>query len=324
MKKNIFFLWGEEGLLIDRKIEQIITEYTTEIECEPEIIYLDSENMRPEELEAELENNSLFSLYRVIIIKKPAWLEKDKGKNSPVGPIEALLKRYLDNRADNQVLILTASKHDSTHPLVKWLNKNSTTIHCQSNYQEKVKWINSEFQQRRCNVESGVPQMIVHSEQDMYYMQNLIDKLCLIKVEGLITREDVETEINMKENIKIFRLTDALLRKDIKDSWKSYIMLLEQGEHPIFFLYMIVKQFIMLAKIKFYYENGYNRSMIRNATGLKDFMIEKFAKRIHNFTWENIYMLFVRFLEVDLKMKTTGQNEKILIETLIMEICIKK
>ncbi len=324
-KNDVYFIWGEEPFLIDVKINEIITRLKEQSGEEPELNYLDTDESGPVELLETLEFNSLFALQRVLIIKRPSWLGKAKRKAAKSGDIEKVFRDYLQREHEGQVLIITAVEHNSSNALVKLLDKEATVVNCKAaGSQYLTNWINDEFSMRKCNIKPAAVNMLARSGQDMYYLQNLIEKLCLAGDGKVINEADVEEELNNKEEIKIFKLTDALLARNLKTSFAAYYQLLVQGEHPIFFLYMIVRQFISLGKVKYYQEKGCNKLEIAEKTSMKEFNVRKMSEYARNFSWEEIQELFGRFLQADLSFKSTGQDEKIIMETLLIEVCNRK
>lgn len=324
-KNDVYFIWGEEPFLIDAKINEIIAQLREQSGEEPELTYVDADELSPVELLETLEFNSLFALQRVLIIKRPSWLGKTKRKAARGSDIEKVFRDYLQSEHEGQVLIVTADEHNSSNALVKLLDKEAAVVNCKAaSSQFLTNWINDEAAMRKCSIKPAAVNMLARSGQDMYYLQNLIEKICLAGNGQVINETDVEEELNSKDEIKIFKLTDALLARNPKSAFAAYYQLLVQGEHPIFFLYMIVRQFITLGKVKHYQEKGCNKLEIAEKTGLKEFNVRKMSEYARNFSWEEIQELFGRFLQADLSFKSTGQDEKIIMETLLVEICNKK
>lgn len=321
-KNTVYFMWGEEPFLIDAKINEIIAQVRQQSGEEPELTYVDADELGPVEFLETLEFNSLFALQRVLIIKRPSWLGKSKRKVARGSDIEKIFRDYLQREHEGQILIITASEHNSSNALVKLLDKEATAVNCKAaGSQYLTNWINEEFAAHNCRIKPAAVNMLARSGQDMYYLQNLIEKLCLTGEDKVINEADVEEELDSKDEIKIFKLTDALLARNIKSAFAAYYQLLVQGEHPIFFLYMIVRQFIALGKVKYYQEKGCNKLEIVEKTGLKEFNVRKMSDYARHFSWEELQELFSRFLQADISFKSTGQDEKIIMETLLIEIC---
>lgn len=321
MESQLYLIWGKEAFLIDQEIDRI-TRQLGERGEEPELLRLDGDELTARELREQLEFSSLFSLHRVAIIKRPYWLGKGKKRGNKSADYIKAVNDYLDGAGPGQTLIFTTGEIDKTNPLIKRLNKEARIIECNPPDKKLLgKWITEQFKQRGQSCTSGVVKRLQGSGQDMYYLFNLIEKLSL-QVEGrTIEDKDLEQELDTRDEIKVFKLTDALLRRDLKGSMQAFHQLLEQGEHPLLFLNLTVRQLAGMARIKDYREKGFSNKEIANITGMKDFMIRKFTDSGRHFSWEEIRRFFTLCLDIDRKIKNTSQDSVFLLESLIIEIC---
>ncbi|MDD2372908.1 MAG: DNA polymerase III subunit delta [Syntrophomonadaceae bacterium] len=322
---NMYFIWGEEAFLMDRKIKEIHSLMQEESGEEVELLYLDGDELSPPRLLEELEFSPLFSLQRMVVIKRPSWLGKSRRKSSRNEEILKVLQGYLQRQTPGQTLIITAAEHNSTNALVKLLDKQATVIECKpANPQYLANWIKAEFTARGRKINTAGLSLMVKSGQDMYYLYNLIEKLSLVSEGKTISEKDIEEQVSSRDEIKVFKLTDALLDRNLKASFRAFYQLLEQGEHPVFILFMIVRQFSSLGKVKYYQENRTDMKEISRLTGMRDFAVKKLLSQTRNFSWDEIQYLFKQFLEADIRFKSTSQNDKTIMEGLLIEICGKK
>ncbi len=321
-KKNIYFLWGSDSYLIDREVAGIHTRTTRERGEEAEVIYLNADELNAYELLEAIQFSPLFSLQRILVIRNPWWLGKSEKRGGKFAEIEQVLADYMRQDFPDQILVLTASEHRIANKLVKMLDNEATVIACKPlSSQQLAEWVTGEFASRGLNAEKAAINMMAKSGQDMYYLQNLIEKTALMVKGRSVVTADIEDELESKIEVKVFRLSDALLKRDPIASLKTYNQLLAQGEHPILFLYIIVRQFMALAKVKYYSEKSYSNRHIAEQTGLKEFMVNKMLDNCRRFSWDELQRLFQTFLYTDNKFKSSSLDDKILMETLIVEIC---
>ena len=187
-----------------------------------------------------------------------------------------------------------------------------------------LKWIKKELEIRNCSIKPDAAELLAKSGQDMYYLQNLIDKLCLLLKDGTIEQGDVEEQLNKREEIKVFKLTDALLNRDAKGSLSAYYQLIAQGEHPLVSLRVITRQFMTLSKVKSYLEKGLNNKQIAELIGQKEFAVRKMAEKSRNFAWEEVRSVFTKLLQADLDLKSSAKSSDTIMEMFIIEVCSKK
>lgn len=322
---KLYFIWGEEIFLIDQKIKEIHHLMQQESGEEVELLYLDADELNPQQLLEELEFSPLFALQRMVVIKRPPWLGKSQRKTSRNEGIMKVLQDYLQRDLGGQTLVITAAEHNGSNPLVKLLDKEAVVHECKSATPQYLSgWIKDEFAARGRKIDTGAVNMLAKSGQDMYYLSNLIEKICLGYQGGTISVKEIDEQLDTRDEIKVFKLTDALLERNLTASFRSFYQLLEQGEHPIFILYMTVRQFLSMGKVKHYQESGADSKEISRLTGMKDFVIKKLLGQARNFTWAEIETLFKQFLDADIRFKSSGQDEKTIMEGLIIQICTKK
>ncbi len=243
-KNQVYFLWGEEAYLIDREIDTIHARMREGSEDEVELLCLDGDDLTPQQPLQNLEFTSLFSLRRMVVIKRPPLAGKVKTQSCRSDEIKKVLEGYLRQNIEGQTLVITALEHDGNNALVKMLDKEATVIQFKvASPQYITQWVKDECQRRGCTINADAVNVVARSGQDLYYLENLIEKMSLMNVGGKINANDVEAELENKEEIKVFKLTDALLNRNLSASFRAYYQLVEQGEQPLLFLYMIVRRF---------------------------------------------------------------------------------
>lgn len=323
-ESSLYFLWGKEQFLLDQQVKKIVEQVSERVGEEPEVLHLDTDEISPRELREHLEFSPLFNLYRVAVIKRPYWLGKGKKRGNKSEEFIRVINDYLDSAPQGQTLILTAEVLEKTNALIKRLSKEAQIIECKyPNTKYLSGWIKDQFAARERSCTPEVLNRLINSGQDMYYLYNLIEKLCL-QVEGrIINEQDIEKELSGRDEIKVFKVTDSLLRRDLPGSMQAFHQLLEQGEYPLLFLNMTARQFAGMAKVKAYQEKGYDNKQIAEITSMKDFPVRKFADSGRHFSWEEIKRIFSVCFDCDFKIKSTSQDAIILMEGLIIEICTK-
>ncbi|KUG04285.1 dna polymerase iii delta subunit [hydrocarbon metagenome] len=319
---SIYFLWGKEHFLLNKQINQIVAEICEQLGEMPEVLHFDTDEITPREFREQLDFSPLFDLYRVAVIKRPYWLGKGKKRGNKSEEFIQAVNDYLDSDPRGQTLIFTAEVLEKTNPLVKRFNKEARIIECNNpDARYLSKWITDEFAARDRTCTSEVVKRLVNSGQDMYYLHNLIEKLCLQAEERKINEKDIEAEFSVRDEIKVFKLTDALLKRNLPGSLQAFHQLLEQGEHPLLFLIMTARQMASMARVKAYQEQGYNNKKIAEITSMKDFMVRKFADSGRHFSWKEIEACFALCMDIDFKIKNTSQDAVYLMEGLIIDIC---
>jgi DNA polymerase III subunit delta len=322
MLENNYFLWGEESYLIDRKIREIIAAIARENGEMPEVVEVDADEMGALELGQTLDFSPLFALSRVVIIKKPVWMGKSTRKVRKITESLQVLEDYFQRDHSGQVLIITAPENNASNPVTKLLAKKAQVINLKApSPRELEEWCQAELTRHQVKVAPAALFRMFNSGQDMYYLQNLIEKLSLIAGAETIGIKEMEEQLDSKQEVKIFKLTDALLNRNLKAALTAFYQLQEQGEHHLLLLHMISRQYLTLSKIKYCHELGYSNAEIGEETGQKEYVVRKMLEKSTQFHRSEIRRIFERLLAVDTSFKREGKDPKILMEALLVELC---
>lgn len=325
MPANTYYLWGEENYLIDREIARIIEASAASGLDEPEVLRVDTDQMSAMDLGQTLEFSPLFALRRVVIIKDPVWLGKSTRKSRKISESLQVLEDYFLRDHPGQVLIITSSEYNASNPVLKLLVKKAQVLNLKPlTPVELGKWCQGELDRLGLEMVPAALQRMVNSGQDMYYLQNLMAKLSLLAWKEPLELKVIEEQLDLRQEVKVFKLTDALMNRNLKVALAAFYQLREQGEPHLLLLHMISRQYFSLAKIKFYQMAGYSQASLAKETGLKDFMIRKLADKSSQFSPEEIRSIFAKLLDVDRSLKSEGKDPDLLMEALLIEICSPK
>lgn len=320
--KGAYFLWGEENYLIDQEIRKITEAIEEKHGEKPELVYIDGDEVNAEQLISMLDFSPLFAFSRVVVIKRPAWLKKNQRSKGAVNDVKIVLERYFENMPQGQVLIVTSLEHPSGNPVVKLLDKECTVIQCRKAGEPFLrKWIQEEIKVRHLKATPQAVNFLVKSGLDMYSLVNVLDKLSLGDQEGSLQDKDLRSQIETRDEVKVFKFIDALLVRDTRKALQVFHQLLAQGEHPLFMLYMVGRQFSVLGQVKYLQEKGRSMGEIVKSTGQKEFTIKKMVDKTRNFTWEEVHQVFTDLLDTDIKLKTSSVDNVLVVESLIYRIC---
>jgi DNA polymerase-3 subunit delta len=322
MDQSLYFLFGEEEYLLADHVEQIINEVQGRYGEDTEVVSYFADELTPAGFMNALDFSPLFNLSRIAVFKKATWFAGKKKKGAPAAEFQQVFELYMSNPAPGQVVIITAKEYLETNSFTKLLKSTANCIPCDPySKEQRRRWLQGEAKAKGKSIQKEVLAQMANSNFDLNYLKQWLDKLCLVIPGDQISLSDVEYQWGQEENIKVFPLLDALLSQNLEASMGALQQLLRQGEHPIFFLFMIVRQFLLLGKVKAMQEKGWDRSRIATATKQKDFVIRNLAAKTNNFTWPALQRLNRSFLETDLLFKSTGLDNNMLMENLIVEIC---
>ena len=110
------------------------------------------------------------------------------------------------------------------------------------------------------------------------------------------------------------------LSRNTREALAAYYQLLRRGASNLI-IYMIIRQFAFLGKVKGYSQQGLSRAEIAKRPGARDFAIKKMSTWANRYSWQDIKRCSELLLQADIYLKSTGRDGKIVLETLIIEVC---
>lgn len=326
---NNYLLYGSEKYLINEKIDQLILCLEDEVGEKAELIMLDGFETNASLLEHHLTYNSLFALSKILIIKEPLWFKKAGRKTGQYKEIFEVLQAYFAEDNPNQTLIVTnneltyediKAKGFAKNDFLQLFVNNAQAIEFNPDKGELRKWLIENLKAKGLKASDEAIKLLLNSGQDMYYLDNLLEKYALAQIIN-ITPQILADEIEVIYEIKIFKLTDALLNRNRKAALAAFYKLIDQGLAYTDIIPMINFQFTALAQVKAGEENHQDATIIAKETKLNPYVIKNMHKNTRNFSWEELWEIFKLLLELDLQMKTTSLNKGVLVEIFIMQVC---
>ncbi len=322
MENNIFLVWGQEQYLIEEQIQKLIEQINLDLGEEVEIISLDADEISAPHLAEILEFSPLFTMARIIVIKRPFWLTKSRRKNNKIEETARVWSNYLQSPPAEQFIILTAEEFAPANTVIKAMGKSLQVIECKSlGTAQLKKWLGDQFAANKTGADGNVLSLLASTGQDMYYLKHLIEKTCLIANGRKVVREDFDEDLIRIENTTVFKITDELFKRNAVNAINNLHKFVEQDQPLMMALFMIVRQFINLGKVKYCQEKGYTSQEIANLTKLQGFQIRNMERNTNNFTDQELKAVLSACLQADKDIKGTGKDNLLVIETLIYEIC---
>ena len=119
-----------------------------------------------------------------------------------------------------------------------------------------------------------------------------------------ISKDDVRLLVSYVREANIFEMVDALGQRDGQRAARLLHQLLDEGEHPLALLGMIVRQFRILIQVKELNARGLSQQDIASRLRLHRFVVRKVVRQAMNFSMEQLETIYRRLLETDVAIKT--------------------
>jgi DNA polymerase-3 subunit delta len=118
----------------------------------------------------------------------------------------------------------------------------------------------------------------------------------------------------------IFGLVDAIGQRRQAQALVELQRLLQAGEHPLYILTMVVRQFRMLLLIKAMPPGDRQPETIARTIKLHPYVAEKTAAQAQTYRREELEQIYHRLVEVEQEIKTGRRDEEVALELMVAEV----
>jgi DNA polymerase-3 subunit delta len=160
---------------------------------------------------------------------------------------------------------------------------------------------------------------------DLRLLDQEIEKL-VAYVDGArpISQDDVRLLVSYVQEANVFEMVDALGQRDGQRAARLLHQLLDEGEHPLRLLGMIVRQFRILIQVKELSERGLSQQKMAARLKLHPFVVKKTVRQAMNFSMDQLETIYRRLLETDVAIKTGRMNDVLALDMLVVGLSAKR
>ncbi len=300
----LILLYGEDTFRLKRKLDEIVGGYKAKHSIGLDLAFFDDSDF--EKVKEKIEAVSMFNEKKLIVLKDIfsnldfeesffEYIKKNKLKNNQ--EVIVVLCQFGKLAASSYKRKMSMSEEFKPLKgieLVNWIKK---------------KGINNLVAQK----------LAAFVGNDLWQMDNEIEKLLSYKAGEEITADDVDLLIGAKIDNNIFQTLDALANQDKKTALKLLHQHLSEGENEIYLLTMFIYQIRNLLKLKDLMENGVPFYSLAPKSGLHPFVVQKSSQVLRNFSLDQLKKVYHRLSEVDLELKTGRMDGLSALDLLVME-----
>ena len=240
----------------------------------------------------------------------------------------------LENLPEHCVLLfIERQKPDARTTLYKRLNTIGQLKEFKAlDPSELVQWIATESPKKGLNIKSQQAQTIANLVgSDLWQLDQELEKLAIYSQTEPLTEQVTENLISPNLSSSIFKLTDAVASKRLKNAIEILSTLITSGEDLFQIFYMIARQFRLLIQIKACDKENMTSDKIAKKLKEKPFTITTHLNQCKNFNEKQLHNIFEQLLNIDIaiksgKIRTTTDDQtelRLALEKLIVSICRK-
>jgi DNA polymerase-3 subunit delta len=184
------------------------------------------------------------------------------------------------------------------------------------------RWITKHVDERGGRIEAPAASVLArYVGNTLRLLVQEIDKLLTyVGPDRAITQEDVERLVSYAQEANIFHMVDALGIRNTRRAMELVEQLLGDGQHPLYLMHMITRQFRILLQIKELQAKGTSAGDIRALLGLHPFVVQKTVKQSRNFSMRQLEEIYHRLLEMDVAIKSGEMDQHLALNLFVTEV----
>lgn len=185
------------------------------------------------------------------------------------------------------------------------------------------KWIIQKVSQSGGKIESQAQsELALRLGNDLHVLTNTLDQLLAYKGKQEINLDDLDHFAPVKLEADIFQLVDALSRKERKAALKFIQDQVALGAEELYLLAMITYAFRNLIVVKDLENRGLSRQELVSASRLHPFVVQKTLSCASRFSLEELKKIYLKLMDLDIKIKTGSITPNFGLEMLIFGVTI--
>lgn len=324
----LIFLYGEEIFRLSEKVSEIKNKYLANNKSGslPIIINFLDDIRKPNfgDISQAIDSQGLFSEKQLVIIRN---IFRDGSKEITEKCLDFLKKNKGISASRDIVLVFEeGSLPKAKDKLFSYLEKNAKKQKFENlSYAELSRWITERIKKINPQTKitpAAIGQLITYVGNDLFQLNNEIEKLAAYKSQGGIETADVENLVKAKIDTNIFETVEELANRNKKKALRYFHNQIEAGADPYYILSMYVYQFRNLLKISEYYqpERSLNQYDISKKTGLHPFVVQKGLVQLKNLTLDKLKSIYQKLQIIDQETKTGKADIVLALDMFIAEI----
>ncbi len=313
----VYFLAGEERLLMDRLVSRIRGKVLAGAAAE-----LNHDQVAAKETSGD----QIVQLALTVPMMGDRRLVEVRDAESLVAKDFDALLPYVESPARSAVLIFTATKVDGRLKFFKTLDKLGYLGRFDPvKGAPLLRFLDSEAKRLGARLGPGVGELLVELVgSDFLALASAVEKLCLFVGEGgLVDSEHVDAVVAQTRQAVIFELTDAVGAGNMSAALGSLHSLLETGEPQQRILFMIARQFRLIWRATAAIAAGRRDSALAAALGVPPFVARKIGSQARRFDLASVQAAHAEIHRADRALKSSRVPRDLILERLIIGLCAR-
>lgn len=294
---------------------------------------LDGEGLAPEALRAACETLPFLAPRRLVIVEGLAALCEPRragsGEGAEMRPgkmgrdkVRAFADAFARVPASTDLVLVEVVNISKANPIaqaVEQLGGRVERFQPPRREDEVRRFILAQVAQRGSQISPpAVDELVAFVGPNRRLLEQEIEKLATFAGGRTITAQDVGLLVSYAREARIFALVDALGLGDRRASLRLLYRLLAAGEPPPLVLYMIVRQFRLILRLKELARGGASPDQIAAEVRLPVGLVKSLQKQAQRFSPPQLRAIFRHLLAADVALKSGRMEADLLLDLLVL------
>ena len=310
----IYILYGENELEINNYINNILKSEN----IENKVTY----NYNESKIEDVIEEAGYFDLFGN---KKLIELTECDFLTSKTTLENKTFDNYIKNPNENAIMIfkVITDKLDERKKIYKTLKEKSIIKEFKLPDEKNIEnYIKTYFNTREYKIDSeSIKEISIRLKNNTKVLNSELEKLEIYKYNDKnIVKEDVIKVITKYEENNIFKLVDAVIKKNKAQIFNLYKSLIENKEEPTIILVLLANQFRLMYQANVLAESGMNQYAIGTKLKEHPYRVQLALENSRTIEKEELLNILYRLSDIDIKIKTGLIDKNKALEIFFLEL----
>ncbi|MGM0557424.1 MAG: DNA polymerase III subunit delta [Myxococcota bacterium] len=319
----VYYLHGEETYMLDEAVDAVIDFAAPDGLNDFNYDAFQGRDATGEAIVSACEMLPMMVDRRLVVVRDAQAM--------PMSELEEL-SEYLDDPAETTCLIVhantTQTSLDGRRSVVRKLKKAGESCEFAALYDNEVgEILNRHASKRDLRLTPAASAYLIEAVgTDLTSLNSALDKIDLFAGETdespRLVDDDTVKEVVADTKVRtVFDLTETLGDKQFEEALRILDSMLLNGESPIGILAMIARHFRIVARLHDPEVRNLNRRDKASAVGVVPFFLKDYQRHARKFSLDDLTVIRRKVLEIDEALKSTGLDDRTLMESLLYDIC---
>lgn len=318
-----YFIYGDDEFLVKEKINSIKQKIEPSELLDSNLSDFEAADISIDLLIANVTAVPFLSNRRVVIARY--WLIEFQRKILASKTKNLELKKlidFLENIPESTDLIFVENEYSTSSNLSKLINGKFEVLKCYSpNYSSLFQWIQGRANHYQIAIEPSAIRFLGDSiGLNTRLLVNELHKLNIYCRDQKITKLDVELLVASSKESSIFQIIDSILERNLNLAISKSHMILDQGADIGLIVFMLARQIRLITLTKYLKKKNISKSQYSSRLGVHGYALEKTIKQELLFTENQLDQIQRKILEIEILVKSSNLNQRLLTDRLILEI----